>query len=1070
MPTILPVDSNDLLQDSPVNDASSGEHDHGEHPNGEPNHGEQFTKLDPEHAIGRSVLMPRGKDGQRFRAKILERVDKYKDDLQMKRAKHMQYRVLVGHDGGNKWEEIVAYNDLVNFIETEGDGQDGMWRFKEILEHQGPLSPSDTAYKGSRWNVLVAWETGEITLEPLKCVQDDKVVCALYARKHNLLDEPGWQQFKKHARREKKLVRMANQAKLHSFRTAPVHMYGHLVPRNHDQAIEIDKQNGNTRWQDAEKEELSAILGYGTFNDLGKGASAPINHKKINVHFVYACKHDGRYKARLVAGGHLTDTPIDSVYSSVASLRGVRMTVFLAELNDLEFWSTDIGNAYLESNTMEKVYIIAGKEFACVGLEGHILVIVKALYGLKSSGARWWEVLADVLRQMGFKPSKAEKDIWMRANGDHYEYVVVYVDDLGVAAKIPSVIVEELMRRYGFKLKGTGPIQFHLGSDYFRDQHGVLCFAPKKYVEKMIETYVRMFGQKPKHYVSPLEKGDHPELDDSEELDIEGIKQFQSMIGALQWAVQIGRFDITTAVMTMSSFRANPRQGHLDRCKRIYGYLSKMRNAVVRVRTEEPDYSAIPKKLYDWEQSVYAGAEEVIPDDAPKPLGKPVVMTTFVDANLYHDLVNGKSVTGILHLFNKTVIDWYSKKQSTVETATYGSEFVAARTAMEQIIDLRLQLRYLGVTIKGSTMMFGDNESVVNSSSLPHARLHKRHTALSFHRVREGIAAGVAQFYYIPSLSNPADILSKQWGYQQAWPMLQPLLFWEGDTMGLRPMPCSQRHRPQQAGGEQRRVLRELGHVGPRQTLLRRQRRVTDQAVGPQVGHRDFQQVAGGLNRAGDLDAERASPEHAQVLAVQPHLGDVLDLAQIEVDGRRRIVDQRRRQRELLGLVGGGARVVLDAVDIRLRPVVELLEADRLGTAPLGSEIDGPDAAQFHRFRELRDVARRGSLLVLRDGVTEDDEERAVRGELQGNRGAAVGLGEGRRLEHRAADRVPQFGLAAADAEGAASGFVAIQAIGNEVDLGFAITAVDEIEERALVISRAFKIGWHAILGEDLAR
>ena len=146
---------------------------------------------------------------------------------------------------------------------------------------------------------------------------------------------------------------------------------------------------------------------------------------------------------------------------------------------------------------MEKVYIIAGKEFACVGLEGHFLVIVKALYGLKSSGARWWEVLADMLCQMGFKPSCAEKDIWMRVNGDHYEYVVVYVDDLGVAAKVPSIIVEELMRRYGFKLKGTGPIQFHLGSDYFRDQHGVLCFAPKKYIEKMIETYMRMFGHKP---------------------------------------------------------------------------------------------------------------------------------------------------------------------------------------------------------------------------------------------------------------------------------------------------------------------------------------------------------------------------------------------------------------------------------------------------------------------------------------------------------------------------------------------------------------------------------------------
>jgi Reverse transcriptase (RNA-dependent DNA polymerase) len=800
LPTIPSIDIDDIYDgphqlptgelphgELPYGEPSNGEPPHGEPPIGEPyDDGPPSPKLDPDNAIGRYVLMPVRPDGQRFRAKILERVDKYKQGLEAKRLENIQYKVLVGHDGGGMWEEVVAYNDLVTFI-TEDDGDDGVWRFKEILAHQGPLNPDDDNYRGSRWNVLVAWETGELTYEPLKVVQHDKLMCALYARKHNLLNEPGWVQFRKHAKREKKLVRMANQARLHSFRTAPVYMFGHLVPRNHEQAIEIDKQNGNTRWQDAEKEELKAILGYGTFNDLGKKAPPPKDHKRINTHFVYACKHDGRYKARLVAGGHLTDTPVDSVYSSVASLRGVRMVIFLAELNGLNFWSTDIGNAYLESNTMEKVYIVAGKEFACVGLEGHTLVIVKALYGLKSSGVRWWEVLADVLRQMGFKPSRAEKDIWMRRNGDHYEYIVVYVDDLGVAAKDPTSITEELIRRYGFILKGTGPIAYHLGCDYFRDQHGTMCFAPKKYIEKMLETYVRMFGSKPRQYTSPLDKGDHPELDDSEELDLEGTKKFQSMIGAMQWAVQIGRFDIATAVMTLSSFRANPRQGHLDRCKRIYGYLSKMRHAVVRIRVEEPDYSALPNKIYDWEQSVYTGAEEIIPDDIPTALGPPVVMTTFVDANLYHDLVSGKSVTGILHLFNKTVIDWYSKKQTTVETATYGSEYVAARTAMEQIIDLRLSLRYLGVHVKGSTTMFGDNESVVNSSSLPHARLHKRHNALSFHRVREGIAAGIARFHHVPSNANPADILSKQWGYQQAWPLLQPLLFWAGDTMELAP-------------------------------------------------------------------------------------------------------------------------------------------------------------------------------------------------------------------------------------------------------------------------------------------
>ena len=164
------------------------------------------------------------------------------------------------------------------------------------------------------------------------------------------------------------------------------------------------------------------------------------------------------------------------------------------------------------------------------------------------------------------------------------------------------------------------------------------------------------------------------------------------MIRALQRVVQIGRFDITMAVMTLSRFRANPQQGHLDQCKRIYGYLSKMQNSLLRVRVDKPDYSSIPDKIYDWEQSVYASAEEVLPGESPIPLGKPIIMTTFVDANVYYDLVNGRSVTGILYLFNKTMINWYSKQQSTVETATYGSEFVAARTAMEQIIDMRLQL------------------------------------------------------------------------------------------------------------------------------------------------------------------------------------------------------------------------------------------------------------------------------------------------------------------------------------------------------------------------------------------
>jgi hypothetical protein len=211
-----------------------------------------------------------------------------------------------------------------------------------------------------------------------------------------------------------------------------------------------------------------------------------------------------------------------------------------------------------------------------------------------------------------------------------------------------------------------------------------------------------------------------------------------------------------------------------------------MDKGVVRIRTEQPDdYSNVAERSYKWDRSIYEGASEIIPPDVPEPLGKSVVLTSYVDANLYHDMLTGRSVTGILHFVNKTPFDWYSKKQSTVETATYGSEFVSARTATEQIIGNRAAFRYLGVSVVGPTYLFGDNRSVVDSATIPHSSLSKRHVALSFHRVREAIAANVIRFMWIDSKDNPADILSKHWGYQQIWEVLRPILFWHGDTQGI---------------------------------------------------------------------------------------------------------------------------------------------------------------------------------------------------------------------------------------------------------------------------------------------
>jgi hypothetical protein len=257
----------------------------------------------------------------------------------------------------------------------------------------------------------------------------------------------------------------------------------------------------------------------------------------------------------------------------------------------------------------------------------------------------------------------------------------------------------------------------------------------------MMVNFERMFGHKPKEYSSPLEKNDHPELDDSELLDEKDITIYQSLIGAAQWAISLGRFDIQTAIMSMSRFRVAPQVGHLERMKRVYGYLRRYKEAAIRVRTSEPDLSSYTMVEQDWLYSVYGNAKEGIPLDIPEPLGKKVTTSHYGDDNLHFDMINGHAVTGILHFTNETLVHWYSKLQATVKTATYGSEFVAARIATDQIIDLCNKLRYLGVPINGRSRLFRDNASVVITSSIPHSSLKKRHNALCFHRVREAIAA-----------------------------------------------------------------------------------------------------------------------------------------------------------------------------------------------------------------------------------------------------------------------------------------------------------------------------------------
>jgi hypothetical protein len=161
----------------------------------------------------------------------------------------------------------------------------------------------------------------------------------------------------------------------------------------------------------------------------------------------------------------------------------------------------------------------------------------------------------------------------------------------------------------------------------------------------------------------------------------------------------------------------------------------------------------------------------------PKPLGNPVNITCFVDANHAGNVVTRRSHTGILIYLQNTPIIWHSRRQNTVETSTFGSEFVALRNARDLIVALRYKLRMFGVPINGSAKTYCDNQGVVKNVSIPESVLSKKHNAVNYHAVREAVAAQIMQVAKEDGESNVADLLTKPLTEQRRTTLLRSILY-----------------------------------------------------------------------------------------------------------------------------------------------------------------------------------------------------------------------------------------------------------------------------------------------------
>ena len=358
--------------------------------------------------------------------------------------------------------------------------------------------------------------------------------------------------------------------------------YGFEEPKNWKDILRIDEAAGNRNWQLAVEKEVAALIMHGCFDFKSPDFKPPSDFQYCRLHFVYEIKSDLRQKARLVCDGSRIDPRGLSTRATVVKGASFRLLDIIADAQDLTVVCGDIGNAFIQANTNEKIFTRVGSEFG--DRAGSIALIVRALYGLTTSAERFHTLLADFLRSMKFTPSRFDRDVWMRLRDtdDGFDYICTHVDDFKVVAKDPMMWIDRIAA--AFLVKEHGPRNYYLGNDYtYHDGQDVWTYGCQTYSKEAVARVERIYGCLPKEGTPLPVKECHPEMDTSPLLGLDDHRKFQMLLGMLQWLVTIGRPDLCTVVSSLNRFGACPREFHLDLAVRCFGFIKTTINKQIAI-------------------------------------------------------------------------------------------------------------------------------------------------------------------------------------------------------------------------------------------------------------------------------------------------------------------------------------------------------------------------------------------------------------------------------------------------------------------------------------------------------
>jgi hypothetical protein len=239
----------------------------------------------------------------------------------------------------------------------------------------------------------------------------------------------------------------------------------------------------------------------------------------------------------------------------------------------------------------------------------------------------------------------------------------------------------------------------------------------------------------------------------------------------------LGRIDIAVETAIMSQYSALPREGHIEAVYLIFSYLAvhPYGKIVFDPTTPMLDEESFQHDV-DW-KPFYGDVTEEKSNDMPTPLGLPVNIACFVDANHAGNVITRRSHTGIIIFIQNAPIIWYSKKQNTVESSTFGSELVAMRVARDLIVALRIKLKLFSVPLLGPANVLCENQGVVKNTSIPESTLTKKHNAINYHIIQEAAAMGIIRVGKEDTETNLADLLTKMFSRPRRVKLLASIMY-----------------------------------------------------------------------------------------------------------------------------------------------------------------------------------------------------------------------------------------------------------------------------------------------------